>query len=89
MNQPEAPSCFGNPTDFQTKKEFHSFGFEEFSLKFLCTTGKSHFPVRFRTGRRSRLVLSIIIAGVLAINDIGYHLGEDICIGNFSIMCVG
>jgi len=27
--------------------------FEEFSLKFLCTTGKSHFPVRFRTGRRS------------------------------------
>ena len=70
MNESEAPSCFGNPTDFQTKKEFHSFGFEEFSLKFLCiagtvfqlsleslipndTTGKSYFPVRFRTGRRS------------------------------------
>lgn len=35
------------------------------------------------------LILSIIIAGVLAVNDIGYHLRGNVCLGNLCIVGVG
>lgn len=33
------------------------------------------------------LILSLIIAGVLAVNDIGYDIRGDICLGNLGIVC--
>lgn len=37
----------------------------------------------------SGLILSIIIAGILAVNDIGYHRNGDVCLGNLCIVGVG
>ncbi len=35
------------------------------------------------------LILSFIIAGILAVNDIGYPFLGDICLSNFGIVCLG
>ncbi len=35
------------------------------------------------------LIISIIIAGLFALNDIGYHYNGDICFGNLCLVGLG
>lgn len=37
----------------------------------------------------SGLILSIIIAGILAVNEIGYRLRGNVCLGNICLVGVG